>query len=257
MKRFLRLFAFIVALLALAPTASAEVAYMSGLFGVKPDYSTITPLKPADVCDATCHYIKHDNISVQSGTRSLGAWLGEHGAGPDTVWTYSQSAASAMDYLSTHPNDLSDQWYLLGTPKSAARQGFSLPAGDYSNVTFVVVEGDRVATGKGTWRAHVRGYDNLDLNNPKSSSVDPTTGATTLYFAAPTTTTRIRNSSREDTQWAGSETSLTSAAERQTLRQQRQEQRQERRESRQEARQERREERREARQERRQERAER
>lgn len=150
---------------------------MAGLFGVKPDYSTITPLKPADVCDDACHYIRHDNISVQSGTRNLDAWLDEYGTGPDTVWTYSQSSVSAMEYLSANPNDLSDQWYLLGTP-----EGFSLPSGDYSNVTFVVVEGDRVATGSGTLRTHINGYDNLDLNNPSSSSVDPDTGATTLRF---------------------------------------------------------------------------
>lgn len=193
--RFKRLFNLSAPLvaggLALAPIAQAEVTWMGGLWGTHPNYASITPLTPADKCGTTCERIAYDNWSVQSATKSFNSWWLAKGAGADTHWFYSESTDGYIKWAQTHPNDLADHIYLIGSPSTPGYtdNGYYLPAGDYSNVTFVVRQGDSVATNSGSLSTHLSGYNNLNLNNYTSKTVDPRTGAAVLYFAAPATTT--------------------------------------------------------------------
>ena len=171
---------------------------MAGVLGIKPDYAGIVPLSPEQNCGSTCVQITYDNITVSSGTTALARWIGANGAGSDTFWTFSESTDSAIEYLSTHTNDISDHWYLLGSPSTPGNSNTGpswrqLPAGDYSNVTFVVLQYDSVADRPAgsanqagsniSISVHRNGYNKLDLTRPAATWVDPRTSATVLYFS--------------------------------------------------------------------------
>ncbi|WP_163720520.1 hypothetical protein [Mycolicibacterium psychrotolerans] len=181
---------------AIDPTAP-QLVYMGGVLGIKPNYASIVPLSPEQKCSTGCLQIKYDNITVSSGTKALTTWIGANGVGSDTIWTFSESTDSAIEYLSTHTNDMSDHWYLLGSPSTPGNFNTStswrqLPAGDYRNVTFVVRQYDSVADypagsanqarSNASLSVHRSGYDNLDLTRPSTTWVDPRTGVTVLYF---------------------------------------------------------------------------
>ncbi|KRE27288.1 hypothetical protein ASG82_12705 [Mycobacterium sp. Soil538] len=170
---------------------------MGGVLGIKPNYASIVPLSPEQKCSTGCLQIKYDNITVSSGTTALTTWISANGVGSDTFWTFSESTDSAIEYLSTHTNDMSDHWYLLGSPSTPGNSNTStswrqLPVGDYSNVTFVVRQYDSVADypagsankarSNASLSVHRSGYDKLDLTRPSATWVDPRTGATVLYF---------------------------------------------------------------------------
>lgn len=171
---------------------------MGGVLGIKPNYASIVPLSPEQKCSTGCLQITYDNITVSSGTKALTAWIGANGVGSDTFWTFSESTDSAIEYLGTHTNDMSDHWYLMGSPSTPGNFNTSaswrqLPAGDYSNVTFVVRQYDSVADypagsanqarSNVSISVHRSGYDNLDLTRPSATWVDPRTRVTVLYFS--------------------------------------------------------------------------
>jgi hypothetical protein len=171
----------------LALATPTQVVQMAGLGGAKPAYSTITPLNPADKC-LLCTQIKYNNFTAQDAANQLAAWQFVNHLGPDTIWAYSLSSYGAVLYLRTHTNDLQDTYYLLGTPANTP----SLPTGDYSNVYFVAVQHDSVVfpdDPNASFTQHLTGYNGLDLTQPTSTTVDPRTGASTLFFASPTPTT--------------------------------------------------------------------
>jgi hypothetical protein len=177
--------------------SAPQTVYMGGLLGVRPNYASITPLSPDQKCGTGCAQIKYDNINVTSGTQALTTWITANGAGPDTFWTFSESTDSAIQYLSTHANDMSDHWFLLGSPSAPGNYNttsswMQLPAGDYSNVTFVVRQYDSVADipagsansakSNVSLGVHTSGYNNLNLTSPAATWVDPRTNATVLYY---------------------------------------------------------------------------
>ncbi len=149
-----------------------------------PNWATISSPSP---CGVGCAQVKWNNLSVANGVKALDAYDASH-PGANVYYGFSESSAVMINSLMGKPNDLSDHYYLLGTPKSSAAKGYSLPAGDYSNVDFVAVQGDSVVFGNGngnTLARHLSGYDKLDLSHPTSVTIDPRTQARTLYFAAP------------------------------------------------------------------------
>jgi hypothetical protein len=199
MKRILTPILALAGLLLFASPALAQTGqsmWMGGIGGAltgHPAYNTITPAVAGTGCPlVSCTHVTYDNVSVQSGTAAITTWETTNSAGPDYHWMFSESTDSAIKYLDTHPLDPQDTWYLLGSPSTPGytNNGFFLPAtGQYSNVYFVVVAGDLVATGSGTLTTHVHGYDHLDLTHPTTDTIDVLSGAHILYFAKPATTT--------------------------------------------------------------------
>ncbi len=174
-----------------AGNADAQVTKMAGLWGVQPNYSSITPLAPADACGLLCTQIKYNNLTVASAVSAINAWEAVNSGGVDTHWTFSLSTDGQIRSIATGVYDPTDTYYLLGSPSTPgySSNGYFLPTGDYSNVYFVVAQNDSVANpGPGSnLSCHVSCYNGIDLNAPTSSTVDPRTGAHVLYFAAPTT----------------------------------------------------------------------
>ncbi|WP_111509497.1 PE-PPE domain-containing protein [Mycobacterium kyogaense] len=192
------------ALLSATP-AVADVAYMTGLFGAKVDYASIKA-PTGQGCDpgAGCDLIPYANFSVnaaslQRGVQAIEDYVAAH-PGENTIWTYSDSTDAAIEYMNTHPEDTTTQFYLLGAPSTPGNfSPFSffsrhptLANGVGSNATFVLRQYDIVAdVPAGTrnfarynlsQRVHRDGYNGLDLSNPAVSYTDPRTGSTTQYF---------------------------------------------------------------------------
>lgn len=221
MKKIIAATGIAAALMGAAGTASAEVVYMGGVLGLKPNFSTITPLKPADRCGASCKRLYWDNVNVPSGTRAIAKQAAVYGDGPDTWWTFSGSTDSAIEYLTLYGNDHQDTWYLVGSPSvpgngNTTISWYELPEGDFSNVYFVVNNRDSVAQPRkplvSLWY-HLNGYDNLDLNKPSRVEIDPRTGATILYFdAKPRTTLFTLLFARPSSTTTASSTTLTTSS---------------------------------------------
>ncbi|MEH3140915.1 MAG: hypothetical protein PGN37_12180 [Mycobacterium kyogaense] len=192
------------ALLSATP-AVADVAYMTGLFGAKVDYASISA-PSGQGCDpgAGCDVIPYANFSpnaasLRRGVQAIEDYVAAH-PGENTIWTYSDSTDAAIEYMNTHPEDTTTQFYLLGAPSTPGNfQAFSffsrhptLADGVGSNATFVLRQYDIVAdVPAGTrnfarynlsQRVHRDGYNGLDLSNPAVSYTDPRTGSTTQYF---------------------------------------------------------------------------
>lgn len=192
------------ALLSATP-AVADVAYMTGLFGANVDYASIKA-PTGQGCDpgAGCDLIPYANFSVNAaslrrGVQAIEDYVAAH-PGENTIWTYSDSTDAAIEYLNTHPEDTTTQFYLLGAPSTPGNfNAFSffsrhptLADGVGANATFVLRQYDIVAdVPAGTrnlarynisQRVHRDGYNGLDLSNPAVSYTDPRTGSTTQYF---------------------------------------------------------------------------
>ena len=192
------------ALLSATP-AVADVAYMTGLFGANVDYASIKA-PTGQGCDpgAGCDLIPYANFSVNAaslrrGVQAIEDYVAAH-PGENTIWTYSDSTDAAIEYLNTHPEDTTTQFYLLGAPSTPGNfSPFSffsrhptLADGVGANATFVLRQYDIVAdVPAGTrnfarynisQRVHRDGYNGLDLSNPAVSYTDPRTGSTTQYF---------------------------------------------------------------------------
>jgi hypothetical protein len=182
--------------------AVADVAYMTGLFGAKVDYASIVA-PPGQGCDPRggCQLIPYANfnpggISITRGAKAIEDFVAAH-PGQNTIWTYSDSTDAVVEYVNTHPEDTTTQFYLLGAPSTPgnvniAKRHPTLQAGDHSNVTYVLRQYDIVAdvpAGTANFArynlsqtVHRQGYNNLDLSNPAISYTDPQTGSSTKYF---------------------------------------------------------------------------
>ncbi|MEW5810183.1 MAG: hypothetical protein AB1925_12070 [Actinomycetota bacterium] len=189
------------ALLSATP-AVADVAYMTGLFGAKVDFASIVA-PPGQGCDpgAGCTQIPYANfnpggVSVTRGAKAIEDYVKAH-PGQNTIWTYSDSTDAVVEYVNTHPEDTTTQFYLLGAPSTPGNVNVfnrhpTLMDGNHANVTYVLRQYDIVADVPAGTRyfaranirqaIHRRGYDNLDLTNPAVNYVDPRTGSTTKYF---------------------------------------------------------------------------
>ncbi|TRW88460.1 hypothetical protein FK535_04540 [Mycolicibacterium sp. 018/SC-01/001] len=206
MKKIVATLPMVAAAAVLSSTpALADVAYMTGLFGANVDYASIKA--PAGQgCDpgAGCDLIPYANFSVNAaslrrGVQAIEDYVAAH-PGENTIWTYSDSTDAAIEYLNTHPEDTTTQFYLLGAPSTPGNFNavsiFSrhptLADGVGSNATFVLRQYDIVAdVPAGTknfarynisQRVHRDGYNGLDLSNPAVTYTDPRTGSTTQYF---------------------------------------------------------------------------
>jgi len=141
---------------ALAFTASAQTAWMAGLGGMHPNWATISSPSP---CGVGCAEVRWNYLWVANGVKALDAYDASH-PGANVYYGFSASSNIMIKSLMGKPNDMSDHYYLLGTPESSAERGFSLPTGDYSNVDFVAVQGDSVVFGNGngnTFARHLSG----------------------------------------------------------------------------------------------------
>jgi len=185
-----------------ATPAVADVAYMTGLFGAKVNYASIVA-PPGQGCDPRggCRLIPYANfspsaVSITRGAEAIESFVAAH-PGQNTIWTYSDSTDAAIEYVNTHPNDTTTQFYLLGAPSTPGNATITgthptLQSGAHPNVTFVVRQYDIVAdvpAGTANFArynlsqsVHRGGYDNLNLSNPAITYTDPRTGSATRYF---------------------------------------------------------------------------
>jgi len=174
-------------------------------------------------CGVGCAEVRWNYLWVANGVKALDAYDASH-PGANVYYGFSASSNIMIKSLMGKPNDMSDHYYLLGTPQSSAERGFSLPTGDYSNVDFVAVQGDSVVFGNGngnTFARHLSGYDKLDLALPTSVTIDPRTRARTLYFAAPAAPSRrlaSATSQASAVEPAGEDLDTTSAVSRREAR---------------------------------------
>lgn len=172
------------------------IAFMGGLLGVKPDFSSITAPNSAHQVTRQTPQIKFNNVSVQSGVDALTKFFQANGSSGHVIWTFSESTVSAIQWLTAHPND-TNIWYLLGSPAcpgnyNTTSSWAALPDGNFNKVTFVTKQYDSVAdtpAGKANsaksnaqLSVHTRGYDDLDMRFPDLTWTDPRTQTKTMYF---------------------------------------------------------------------------
>ena len=184
-----------------AAASDAQTAVMAGSFGAAPNYRTL------DVCP--CERLRYNTfpLSNRSATRAITRWadtITVQAAKPEQprLVAFSLSAAGALDWIEQNPQQAKRvEVWLLGSLNTVGNGNRGrtrtdeqvLPDGDWSNISTVVVQYDIVADApadRSNWlavwnaslRVHMRGYDNLDLNNPDAVWVDPATGARTLYY---------------------------------------------------------------------------
>lgn len=167
---------FAAAAVVLAPAANAADAYLGGLMGFVPAYSSMTgPTGQKCNPGATCQRIRWDNISVQSAERNIADWVADH-PGTNTIWTVSESTPAVVAYVNAHPEDR-NTWILIGSPAKPGNGNTVLAGGGTvtnltADLTFVSNVKDSVALPgqPGTnFTTHLTGYTNLDMRYPTTS----------------------------------------------------------------------------------------
>lgn len=189
-------------------SSRADTATMSGTFGVAPRYSTITGLCP-------CTSLRHSVMPTQRGladmVASIGRWVATPAAAsatpqPKRLVSFSASTQGATGWVRDHADEPATrdvEIVAIGSSETPGNgwagrghrgeEGLPTDQGAvYDNVTFVVRQYDPIAdraANPNLWSrinekmsTHVRGYDDIDLDDPDATYVDPVTGSTTKYF---------------------------------------------------------------------------
>ena len=149
-----------------ASPAMAATAYLNGLFGVGPGFSTITGPE-GERCTHDCVRLRYDNLTDESAARALEKFVDENGNSGNTIFAFSLGTNGVLKHLAANPEDR-NTYILLGSPSapnSANPMAVPIPETE-ADVSFVTRSGDAVPQygQKGiTVDAHVNGYRYLDL----------------------------------------------------------------------------------------------
>lgn len=187
------------------PAAAATTGTMVGLFGLAPNFNSIT-VSDSSVCP--CSNVPYSfwpgQPGIADGVAAVDKWISTT-SGRKTLLAFSKGTHSALGWIRDNPYDFDAytvKFVLLGSPETPGntypyeghKGGHGLPeTGNYDNVTFVVRQYDGYADApydkfnllalmNASVTTHLNGYNNLDLDNPDAVYVDPKTGAKTLYF---------------------------------------------------------------------------
>lgn len=171
-------------------TARAETATMSGVLGFRPNYAAL------DLCP--CTTISHPTMpwSVPTIANRIEQWADTSAATPEprTLATYSLSTVGAREYLE---RDDAKPLQVLAfgspdTPRKDRDRKITAPEG--TRLTYHVALYDPIADPMARWNllaamnsrlsTHLRGYDDLDLDNP--DAIYEKDGVTTKYYAPET-----------------------------------------------------------------------
>lgn len=181
------------AILGAAP-ANAAQAYMGGLFGSTPYYSTITGPNGERVNTGWTIFggderVSWNNISQQSAVNAQIKWLEKHQGEQNTLWVYSATANSINKVAATRPELLANTTVIAIAPPRAGSLDYApVPTPSTFRQYQIIVDGDSVADEDGTsFSTHTNGYRNLNMQTatPISSSVTPGTNTTRSYYQRP------------------------------------------------------------------------
>lgn len=181
-----------------AAQADAATAYMGGLFGGTPYFSTITGPNGERVNTSWTIFggderIQWDNISQASAERAQIAWLEAHQGEQNELWVYSASANSINAVANTRPELLANTTVIAIAPPRAGQPGYQqVQPPSTAKIYQVIVDGDSVADEDGTsLNTHTNGYRNLNMQTqqPVSSVVLNGTNTTRSYYQKPVSTT--------------------------------------------------------------------
>lgn len=187
-----------LAALAFAAPAQAATAYMSGVGGTLPGYSTITGPNGERVSTSWPIFggderISWNNISQQSAVNAQIAWLEAHQGEDNTLWTYSATSNAINEAARLRPDLFTRTTVIaLAPPKATSVGYYPVPTPSTFRQYQVIVNGDSVADENGTsLSTHTGGYKNLNLQTavPTKSSVLGDTNTTRSYYNKPGTTT--------------------------------------------------------------------
>lgn len=185
---------------ALAPVggAFAATAYMGGLGGSTPYYSTITGPNGERVNTAPTwlggdQRVSWNNISQESAKQAQIKWLEAHQGESNTLWVYSATANSINKVAAERPELLANTTVIaIAPPKAGSLDYAPVPAPSTFRQYQVIAEGDSVADEDGTsFDTHLNGYRNLNLQTAtptKRSKLDGTE-TTRSYYERPARTT--------------------------------------------------------------------
>lgn len=190
-----------LAALTLAAPAEAATAYMSGLGGTQPGYSTITGPNGERVNTGWRIFggdeqIRWNTVSQDDAVRAQIAWLEQHQDEDNTMWTYSASANAINEAARLRPDLFTRTTVIsLAPPRPGSLDYFAPPAPSTFRQYQVIVTGDSVAdpTGK-SFDTHLNGYRNLNLQTavPTSSTVLHDTNTTRSTYTRPAKTSSFK-----------------------------------------------------------------
>ena len=174
-----------------AAQADAATAYMGGLFGGTPGYSTITGPNGERVNTSWTIFggdqrISWNNISQSSAERAQIAWLEAHQDEQNTLWVYSASANSINKVANERPELFANTTVISIAPPRPGNPVYQqVQAPSEVNMYQVIADGDSVADEDGrSFGVHLWGYRNLDMQTeaPASSEVLEGTDTTRSYY---------------------------------------------------------------------------
>lgn len=179
-----------------AGQAQAATAYMGGLLGATPGYSTITGPNGERVSTAPTwlggdERVSWNNISQTSAVNAQIRWLEQHQGEQNTLWVYSATANSINKVAATRPELLANTTVIAIAPPRAGSLDYApVPVPSTFRQYQAIVDGDSVADEDGTsFDTHTNGYRNLNMQTatPITSTVTPGTNTRRSYYYRPGT----------------------------------------------------------------------
>ena len=184
-----------------AVPADAATAYMGGLLGTQPGFSTITGPNGERVNTGWQVFggnerIGWDNFSQESAKNAQIAWLEAHQGEQNTLWVYSATSNSINKVAAERPELLANTTVIaIAPPKATSLDYAPVPTPSTFRQYQVIAKGDSVADEGGTsFSTHTGGYKNLNLQTatPVSSSTVPGTNTTRSYYNRPSAPTKAQ-----------------------------------------------------------------
>lgn len=187
--------------LMLAPVAQGATAYTNGIFGIGPQWSTITGPN-GEKCN--CGFLRpgerivpRNNLSVQSYEAAIITWLEDHQDEDNVGWGYSESAQAWINVAEKRPDLMQRTTVINLAPPKAGSIGYNqIDPPNNVNMYQIIVKGDSVADEAGTsLEKHRTGYNNLNMQTqqPVSSTVLEGTNTKRNYYEAPVRTNWLAN----------------------------------------------------------------